>query len=153
MAGRAPKSAFQVILEKIDQFMKDVEGKKVDKDKVTPEVRTHLKERLHELQQVVAEFTDLSNKMLSSLSVTPEEASKAASKPIPFLNEADTETMRYSNEVLQRARRKQAELHMVMRAIRARGEANTTTGGKRVLGKARRKKFRRIGGKDNWMPM
>ncbi len=149
MGAKPEKSTFQVMMERIHQVLRATEEKQISKEKLEPGV----KEQVAELEKMVGEWTDLSNILLKQLGYTPEEATALAAKPIPHLPEEDQRTFRYSHEVLQDARRKYTQAAMVLRAIKNRGEVNMRTGEKKVLGKSRQKKFRRVGGRGDWMPM
>lgn len=145
----AEKSALQVVLEQVKRLLQDAEDKKLP----TGDLPNGIKERLNDLERVVSEFTDLSEKLLRKMGASPDEIAHAMAHPSKHLNESDAATLKLGNELMQKARRKHAQLSFVLKAVKARGATNLRTGKDLILGKSRQKKFRRVGGKDSWMPM
>ncbi len=143
------KSAYQYLLEKTQEMMRRTEGREYAKGPL-PE---GLVERLNYLEKVVHEFILLNDKMLLKLGATPDEVRLALLKVNPFLNERDAETIRFGRQVLDDARKRYSQLSILIRAIKSRGEVDMRTGNRKVLGKSRKRKFRRVGGKDNWTPL
>jgi uncharacterized protein YoxC len=143
------KSALQVVLEQVKRLLQETEDRKIRGGPVPAEV----KEQVADLEKIVSEFTDLSEKLLQRLGATPQEIQMATSRPSSHLSEEDAKVLQTGNTLLQQAKRKYAHLSLLMRAVKSRGEVNVNTGKSKVIGKARQKKFRRIGGKDSWRPM
>lgn len=142
------KSALQVVLERLKEVLEISEEKTIP----TSPLPTGVKERVADLEKVVSEFTDLSEKLLRKMGATAQEIAPT-SKQNNFLQEQDLATLQLGNELAQRARRKYSQLSFILRAVKSRGQINLNTGKETFLGKARRKKFHRIGGKDHWKPL
>ncbi len=141
------KSAYQYLLEKAQALMRRTEGKPI----APGELPKGILERLAQLERIVQEYLELNQKLLQRIGVTPDDVARAMAKPNTFLSERDAATMRFGKEVLQQAKSRYMQLSMLMRAMKERNEAEATTGAKK--GEARRRKFRRLGGKGKWMPM
>lgn len=143
------KSAFQVLLEHFQQLMRQTDDRTLSDAPVTQ----NLLDSVDELEKVVSEFKSLSDQMLQALNVTPQELREVQNEPPASLNPTDAATLRLGQQVYHEACRKYAQLSTLLQAIKTRGQASPQSGKSQSVGKARQKKFRRVGGRDKWMPL
>jgi len=113
-----------------------------------------IEKEVDELEKVVSEFTQLSENLLRALGASDDEVKNAMRSSHNQLSAAELQQIKRSQVLMSEARRKHAQLGFIIRAAKERGDIDLGGGKKtKSTGEARRKKFRRVGGKKRWMPL
>ncbi len=142
------KTALDMVLDHLEEVLRLTRDGKLP-DKPLPK---DINKQVDELERVVSEFTQLSERLLKELGVSEQESQRVMREGPKHLSDGDARTLKRSSSLLSEARQKYAKLGFIIEAAKRRGDIDLGKG-KKATGQARKKKFRRVGGKRTWMPM